>query len=267
MNQLPWVKLPTDLFRLEPALRHVDPQVRASYVFLYSSARQRPPMVGALVDGELHPLRTAKLARRVRVPRTTLIDHLGTLARNGLVVRDLTGTITIPLVSEVHRRFSSNDDDGREPVDNHDPTAVDKLRLETQSVGPPTESVGPPTPRPLKASEEMDVRSVDLQEPGENPASQPFPTVPDLMAEVPADVEDSTIRYLLGKLACSSSGWSALLAGGRDRATLRRLYTSSPAALLAALQQAADDPAQIRSPGAWLTRTVPAIARAFEQAV
>jgi hypothetical protein len=83
--------------------------------------------------------------------------------------------------------------------------------------------------------------------------------VGDLIAEVPLEIEDSTIRYLLGKLAFGSDAWARLLREGRDRGTLRRLYGASPGALLAALQQAADDPSLIRNPGAWLTRTVPAL--------
>jgi len=260
-----WVKLPSDVFGVEPALRHTAHELRATYLLLFGAARHREPLRGALVDDRLRPLSQRYLARRVvHVPRATLQDHISRLRQAALISQDLTGIISIPLVSEVHRRFSSNDDDGRDPVDSRGREAVDNLRIEgligAQVAGPPAKVAGPPAPHTPRSSEENYVRAVDDAELVENPAPQGARLLADLVASVPEEVSDSTCRYLLGRLAERSGAWAQLVTDSRDRATLRRLYVSSPGALLTALQQAADEPDQIRNPGAWLTRTVPAIA-------
>lgn len=97
-----------------------------------------------------------------------------------------------------------------------------------------------------------------------NPSSIDETKTPERAREIADSLAShigNTASYLLGKLGSQRTGWRLLLETPGEIEKLRALGMRYSAALTAALQQATDDAEKIRNPGAWLTRTVPAIAR------
>jgi len=223
---------------------------------LVSASRVFPPQAGHLVSPppQLTPWSQRELSRLTGIPRSTLRGHIPELVRAGHLLEMLGGHLVVkPLLDSAPTTTTNGSGD----VEN-----VGMIHAPPGEMGavPPAFLPGARPPAPKQDQILLRTASVETED-VENPAGQPVSTA-DWMSDLPSELDNSTTRYLLAKLAISSNLWAAALRSPRDLSLLTRLHVSHPAELIAALQQVHDDPAEIRNPGAWLTRTVPAIAEA-----
>lgn len=276
-----YARIPIDLPESLGLNRLSDSVERTFWRLFLLAARWPPELLGFLMDERGRPWSERSLARLTLIPRSTLQRHVPQLLHQCLVRSTLGGTLFLPSVLEVEHRLAStpkDHDDGRHehrrrrerPVENQLPLPLEDTCEDTRA-GPPWPTSGPPPVRGVGHSLEVDL---DLnpyvsscgKEAVDNLAPQGAPRLADAMLSVPPQIADPDSRYLLAKFSKRSPTWARVLTDPQERANLVRLFEAHGAALFGALQSAAFDPGLVRNPGAWLNRTVPAIAREAEVA-
>lgn len=276
-----YARVPIDLPE-SLGLNRLSDSVECTFWRLFLLAARWPrEFLGFLIDERGRPWSERSLARLTLIPRSTLQRHVPQLLHQCLVRSTLGGTLFLPSVLEVEHRLASSPkdhDDGRHeprwrrerPVENQLPLPLEDTCEDTRA-GPPWPTSGPPPVRGVGHGLEVDLNQDPYvsscgKEAVQNLAPQGPPLLADAVLSVPLQIADPDCRYMLAKLSQRAPAWGRVLADPQERANLVRLFEAHGGALLGALQSAAFDPGLVRNPGAWLNRTVPAIARETEVA-
>lgn len=259
----PRVQIPPDLVEHEPRLATLRGRTPLTYERLFREANRSPEHLGWLVYDDGRPLSVRQLARRTRIPRTTLTTHLAELRRAGLLASNLFA-LHVPLVPEIERRYAAASmpsppmpspaqtppTTGDAAVDNR-PTLPwqrwpDSGPLLVHGPAPPQ----PHNPRVLMVENPMGSTT-------SNPVENPDWTDPwDIAGRLPREIEDSRVRSMLAKLACRFEQWRGVVLNARDRGALKRLYREHGPHLEDALEEVYLAPRQPRNPTGWLVAKV-----------
>jgi hypothetical protein len=265
-----WVKFPTDFGHRPEILRLRDSQ-RWTFTMLYALADRSRRRLGQLVDERSEPLSVREIGRRVGIKWPTIRSRVDVLIDHQLIYENLGGCFVVPLVIEYEQSLTKSGRNNGAVTDeatNGRRTAVDNA-VEKKGGSDPEwfSSDGKPAEmnHPLLSGlENLETTYVPSTSKFSTPNDDPL-LGSDYAFLVAEDVTSSDARFLLGKLAQSDPRWYRFLVHPRDQRTLRRLNAESPAALVESLRQAQERD-DIGNPGAWLTRTVPAVAADLEEA-
>ncbi len=259
------MKVPIDMLDLLEPLPYPE---RWTFLRCFTLARRTSPHRGYLVTLSMRPLTIRQLAHEVLLPRSTTQEHVSWLVQRGHLVRDLAGWLLVPIVLEVERdtRQTTTTTSRKAQTtsgENGDAPDPSQVALQVQVSGKTTKKAEiPDTPSSYVLEEIEDVTWRLFDDPGENPGGS---LLGDAMAALPPSIHSPDVRYLLAKLGQTTPAWHAFPAAARDLALVERLEQTSFGALLSALEQETLSPTA-KNPGAWLARTVAAIAMGQEVA-
>lgn len=257
---LPWVKHPTDLYL---TLRSVHPSYRGTLYTLFEVAGRAPEELGYL---------PAEFRSFLDLDRRTIERHIEALQDSGLLVPDLFGRFRVLPVVQTEQRFPTRTVAStvastvavtratppreRRPVENpHRPVDNSGLSELAEALQLPSMS-SEATKSPIALGErskaldekEHDVRTSASLAFGENPLGSAW----DVSDQVPRQVDDDQIRYLIAKLVATLPAWSKVLSDESDRRLLVHLHAQHRDALRLALEQERTQP-KARNAAAWLS--------------
>jgi hypothetical protein len=258
----PWVRHPTDL---RAVLRPLPLELRATFYALWELARREPEHLGYLVDEQGGALTMRRLSAELGIGVATVLRHRDRLLEAHLVWRDISGALFLPLVIRTEQRFAARNKTTTNGADRVPVAADNPAGAALQGSLPfhrrnGTVPLAEPPHTPQRSSERfLDVRPPPDGESLKTYVSESLVPRLDWEARVPETISDGTTRYLVSKLAALSPKWAQVLTSRRNRISLEWLASHHASGLVHALQQASDDPEQVRNPSAWLLRTAPAI--------
>lgn len=265
----PWVKVPVDLVVLVERLPRV---VRGTFYGCFLLARRTDPHRGYLLSPTLRPYTIRDLAEELHTPRSTLRDDVDYLIGHGDLFRDFAGWLYMPLVIETERRLNARTTTmtpTSAPTtsgENGDASRDQQVALPMAGVPPGRETAENSDTHSLVFSSAEERRYVPSIEDGvENLVPDGIVLLADVVAELPPSIVSPDVRYLLAKLRISWPAWRDFPRSATDLALLERLEAIALGPLISALEQETLY-GSAKKPGAWLSRTVPAIAMGREVA-